>query len=61
MAHNARRHCGPIQAQKRKEKYSRQWSITERNRKRKLLKHLKNKPDDKLAIIKAKKLGIIKK
>lgn len=46
MAHNQRRHCGPIQAARRKVKYSQQVVITEANRRRKRLKHMKRQPND---------------
>lgn len=39
MAHNARAHCGPIQAKRRKEKYAAQFAKTLANRRRKQAKH----------------------
>ncbi len=46
MAHNQHRHCGPIQAARRKVKYGQQAAITEANRRRKRLKHVKRQPND---------------
>lgn len=46
MAHNARLHCGAIQAAKRKAKYGAMPQIVERNRIKKRLKHVKRNPND---------------
>lgn len=46
MAHNARKHCGPHQAEVRKQKKASQPPITEANRLRKRRKHMRNYPND---------------
>ena len=46
MGHNARLHCGPMQAAKRKTKYAAQFARTERNRRRKRERHLALHPKD---------------
>lgn len=46
MSHNARLHCGPYQAEVRKRKKASQPPVTERNRLRKRLKHMRLQPND---------------
>ena len=40
-----RRTCGAVQSKTRKEKYAKQYGVTEKNRRIKRLKHLKKHPN----------------
>ena len=40
-----RRTCGAVQSKTRKEKYAKQYEVTERNRRIKRLRHLKKHPN----------------
>ena len=40
-----RRTCGAVQAKTRKEKYARQYGVTEKNRRIKRLRHFKKHPN----------------